>query len=206
MKNSRKIFAAIAFLIAAASVILQFYLTLKNRTTSAPETITRFFSYFTILSNILVTLGFGAALSRGKSTDFLLRPSVQTATAVYITIVGLVYHTILRSLWNPSGLQYLADEALHTINPLAFLIYWFVFVKAGNLKWKTAFLFLIYPLCYMFFILIRGHFSSFYPYPFVNVSELGYEKVWINCGLLSIVFLIFSFLFIGLGRLTARIR
>ncbi|MFZ5976285.1 MULTISPECIES: Pr6Pr family membrane protein [unclassified Hydrotalea] len=32
---------------------------------------------------------------------------------------------------------------------------------------------LIYPLLYLVYILIRGSFSGFYPYPFVNVLQIG---------------------------------
>lgn len=47
---------------------------------------------------------------------------------------------------------------------------------------------LIYPQAYLIYIPIRGHFSGFYPYPFVDVSALGMTKVLFNSAVLMGVF------------------
>jgi hypothetical protein len=46
-------------------------------------------------------------------------------TATLILIVGLVYQVVL-GIWNPTGLQYIVDELLHTVIPLFMLGYWFL--------------------------------------------------------------------------------
>jgi Co/Zn/Cd efflux system component len=132
--------------------------------------------------------------------SFFSKPSVATAIAVYIAVVGLVYNVVLRFLWNPEGMQQLVDELLHTFIPIAFVAYWFFFVAKKELTWTSFIPWLIYPLVYCIYILIRGVFSDFYPYPFMDVSKLGFGKVLVNSLIVTAVFLGFSLLFIGIGR------
>jgi hypothetical protein len=55
-------------------------------------------------------------------------------------------------------------------------------------------------------VLARGSVSGFYPYPFIDVSKIGYHRVWIHSGWLTLVFLGFSFLFIAAGKWKNRDR
>ncbi|MES1159399.1 MAG: Pr6Pr family membrane protein, partial [Bacteroidota bacterium] len=120
-------YAALLALTGWIAVVLQFYLILLNRDASVVETVVRFFSFFTILTNILVALCCtsllaGSAGRRGQESRFFSKPSTLTATAVYITIVGLVYNIVLRILWEPQGLQLWVDEWLHSVIPSLFLL------------------------------------------------------------------------------------
>lgn len=205
MDNSSK--SGQLFLVTGAflgwfSIVLQFYLILLNREASVQETIIRYFSFFTILTNILTTVCFTVLLCTPMSTwgKFFSRPSTLTALAVYITIVGVVYNGILRFLWSPQGAQQLVDELLHLVNPLWFLLFWIFFVPKSRLKWKNVFFWLLYPLIYIIFILVRGSVSGFYPYPFINVSNLGYPAVLVNCVILFFAFLLLSLLFVWIGK------
>jgi hypothetical protein len=184
------------------SVVLQFYLIIINREASVPETIIRYFSFFTILTNLLITVCFTFLLCNPLSSwgRFFSNPSTLTAFAVYIAIVGLVYNGILRFLWSPQGVQQFVDELLHLVNPLWFLLFWIFFVPKSRLKWKNVFFWLLYPLFYLIFILIRGSVSGFYPYPFINVNNLGYPGVLVNCLVLFLGFLLISLLFIWIGK------
>ena len=117
-----------------AAVFLQFYLQIANRTTAVSEAVIRYFSYFTILTNLLVAVCFSSLLLKeSKAERFFKQPTVITAVTVYILIVGLVYNLILRSQWNPQGLQLLADYMLHSITPLFALFYWIIYVPAREI-------------------------------------------------------------------------
>ncbi len=131
---------------------------------------------------------------------FFSRSGVVTAIALYITVVGIVYNMILRYLWKPTGLQLIADELLHLVIPILFLFYWLLFTVKGKLEWNT-FPWLIYPLVYFIWILIFGALSGFYPYPFINVTELGYNKAILHSGILTVAFLILSLLFVTIDTL-----
>ena len=185
------------------ALIAQFYLIIVNRTASIPETIIRYFSFFTILTNLLVAVCFTSFLNKKqKSSAFFSKITTLTAITVYILIVGIVYNVILRFLWKPEGLQKVIDELLHTVIPILCLIFWWKYVRSKKLVWSNAYAWLIYPLLYILYILICGAASGFYPYPFINVVALGYEKVVINSGLLAAVFLLTSFILIAIGRKT----
>jgi hypothetical protein len=72
-----------------------------------------FFSYFTIETNLVMAIVLTIFLTRPQAEHFLTRPSIKSALVVYIIIVGVVYAALLRNLWNPQGLQFLADRVLH---------------------------------------------------------------------------------------------
>lgn len=204
-KNSKWV-ALIIVVLGWFALITQFYLIILNRVTTVGETIIRYFSFFTILTNLLVALSFTFLLWGPKSGIgiFLSKPKSLTAITVYILIVGLVYNAILRFLWEPKGLQLIVDEILHTVIPVLCVFFWWKYVNPKKLKWKDAFPWLIYPLLYIFLILIRGDISGFYPYPFIDVNTIGYNSVLINSAILAVCFLVFSFLFIAIGKWTHK--
>lgn len=145
---------------------------------SVPETIIRYFSFFTILTNILVTVCCTVLLLKRKSkrNSFFSSYKTLTSIALYITIVGLVYNVILRFLWKPEGLQFLVDELLHTVIPVCFILFWLFFVPKAGLRWKNIFPWLLYPLVYVIYILIRGAFSDFILILLLTLQSLGTIK------------------------------
>jgi hypothetical protein len=184
------------------ALIAQFYLIMVNRVASIPETFIRYFSFFTILTNLIVAVCCTFILLRPSSRigKYFSRLTILTAIAVYITVVGIVYNTILRFLWQPQGLQLIVDELLHSVIPVLFIVLWFIFTSKAVLKWKNIFPWLLYPIVYILYILIRGAWSGFYPYPFIDVSKLGYSKVLINSVGLLLVFLFLSLLIVAIGK------
>ncbi len=120
-------FLVIGAIIGWIAVLSQFYLIIVNRVASVPETIIRFFSFFTILTNTFVAVCF-TVLLLGQKTNwgkFFSAPKTLTAITVYISIVGIVYNLILREIWDPKGLQLFVDELLHSVIPVFFILYWF---------------------------------------------------------------------------------
>ncbi len=202
--NSR--FFAIIAIVGWFAVVLQLYLIIINRVVSLSETIVRFFSFFTIQSNILVAVCFTFLWLKPKSKWglFFSKPKNTTAITLYITIVGLVYNAILRFLWVPTGFQKVVDELLHLVIPILVLLYWILFVPKKTLEFKNIFPWLIFPAVYLVYTLIRGAFFSFYPYPFIDVILLGYNKVLINSFFMLLAFLFFGTLFIGIGKLRSN--
>jgi hypothetical protein len=198
MKRSLSVLFAI---IGWFAVIAQFVLMMQNLTTSVGEGIIRFFSFFTILTNTLLAAYFTSKIFKpGFSDTFPHKPGHLTAITVYIFIVGLVYQLILRFTWDPQGMQRLVDEILHSVTPVLAVIYWFLYEKKEKLKYQMVLPWMIYPLVYLLYILARGGFAHFYPYPFVNVDELGYSVVLKNSFLLTLVFAFVSLIFIWIGK------
>ena len=201
--NLRLMLTPIIAVLGWFAIFLQLYLIIVNRVASVPETIVRFFSFFTILTNILVAICFTVIWikSKNKWELFFLNNKTQTAITLYILIVGIVYNVILRFLWAPTGFQKVADELLHLVIPLLVFVYWIFITKKINLKFNDIFLWLIYPFVYLVLILIRGHFNDYYPYPFVDVIQLGYKTVFINTFFVILAFLIVGILLIGISKM-----
>jgi hypothetical protein len=201
-KRGAKLLLAAICLLGWFALVGQFYLIILNRITSIPEIIIRYFSYFTILTNLLVAICCTALLTNrnSKIKSFFSRQNTLTAVAVYITVVGLVYNSILRFLWNPQGLQWIVDELLHSVIPLLFIVFWLLIVPKGKFQWKNVLAWLLYPLIYLVFFLLRGLPSSFYPYPFIDVDKIGYYKTFINSSGMLLAFLAVAIIFLIINR------
>ncbi|TDK53902.1 Pr6Pr family membrane protein [Pseudomonas moraviensis] len=193
-----------------AGLAIQLYLILFARLSIGASLLgglVSFFSYFTILTNTLVATVLTCAVSERQSAArrWFLQPWVSSGIAVSIAVVGLAYSILLRHLWHPEGWQFVADELLHDVMPLLFLGYWWCCVPKGTLRLRHLPLWLIYPLVYFIYALLRGHLLGAYAYPFIDVAVLGYPQVLANAGGILVGFVLVGLLIIGLDRrLSAR--
>lgn len=206
LNGKQKIYLSILVFLAWFAVIFQFYLHITSGAAATPELLIRFFSYFTIDSNVLVALCSTSILLIPNTSigRFFARPGVITAISVYIMVVALVYNTVLRFLWVLEGWPMVLNELLHVVVPLLFLLYWIYFVPKYQLQWSNLWAWLIYPLAYCIFVLIRGSYADFYPYPFLNINKLGLEKVLFNSVLVTLVFATLAVIFIAIGKREAK--
>ena len=197
-----KYYRMAAAAVAWFAILLQYYITITKPGAPFLEATVRYFSFFTILTNILVALALTLPwLSPdSKPGRFFTQPSVRTAILTYIIIVAVIYHYLLAKLWNPQGWQLVADTIEHVVTPTLYVIDWVLFVPKGTVKWKSAFVWLGYPLVYAVYSLIHGAVTGFYPYPFINVGEFGYDKIFVNMGVLVLVFFGLGLALIGIDR------
>lgn len=178
------------------TVILQLILIILNRQASVFETIIRFFTFFTILTNILVAIVFTANWLQPKNSfQFFNKPNTQLAIAVYIFVVGFVYNTILRFIWQPKGWDKVADELLHLVIPIVYILFWYFKFSKKEINYRSIFSWLLFPMIYIVIVMIRGYFSGYYPYPFLHVGNLGVEKVVYNSILMTLFFVVVSLVF-----------
>lgn len=200
MKKTLAIGIAILAWFAVAS---QLQLSIEHRTTSIPETLLRFFTFFTILTNILVAL-YCTAYSLQYKKKLLAKPGLLTAITLYITIVGSVYQVALRHIWDPQGLQRIVDELLHSIVPILMIIFWVLANQLQHYKWKHLGYMLLYPLIYLGIVLLRGYYTNYYPYPFLDVYTFGWSATLLNIAILFCVVLAFASSFVAIGKFTRQ--
>lgn len=193
-RKSKVLFASITAFFAWFAILFQLYLT--------EGTVINFLSYFTILSNLLIALcvTFSVFLSQIKTGIFFSGISVQTAITLYIFIVALVYNVILRGIWIVTGWQLIVDNLLHVLNPILYILYWLIFASKEKLSWKDGVCWTYFPLVYLIYSLIRGSVVNWYPYPFLNVTNLGYKKVLINVSFMIVLFFITGLLLIAINN------
>lgn len=194
----KRFFSLVFVVLGWFAVIMQYILMYNNSELTLAEMTMRFFSYFTILTNIIVATYFTLQLfGNSQKTE---NSGIITAITIYILVVGLIYQGILRSTWSPVGMQKIVDELLHTIIPFLALLFWIFIANKKNLSYKLIPQWTIYPLLYLAFILIRGNFAGFYPYPFIDAITLSYSKVLTNSFFILIFFIVLSVIFIRVGK------
>ena len=140
----------------------------------------RYFSFFTIETNLLLALVITTSCLRPGADSFFLRPGVRTAAVVYIIMVGAVYALLLSNLYHWTGLMLVADHILHVALPILYPLYWLAFVEKGQIRWTYPLIWMFFPIIYFIYILLRGAVSNAYPYPFLDVGKLGYNQVILN--------------------------
>jgi hypothetical protein len=203
-KSAQRSFALSTCIITWAGLVLQYYVAIESgppNDLSFIESTTRFFGYFTVLTNLLVAIWITAILfSRGTWQRFFSRFSTQTAITVYILVVGLGYNIFLRHLYVFKGLHAITTEIQHVVVPVLAAVYWIIYVPKHSLPWSTLLPWLIYPFIYLIIALLRGSLDGFYPYPFLNVADLGITAVLRNAAGLLIVFVVVSLIFIAVSR------
>lgn len=204
-----KRFVAAAALAGWIGLVIQQYLIFYSRFTSGASLLgglVNFFSFFTVLTNTLavVVLSYALVPRESAARRFFLAPKVSSGIAVSIVVVGLAYNLLLRHLWSPTGFQFIADELLHDVMPLLFVVYWWRWVPKGRLRILHIGGWVIYPLVYFAYVLLRGDLLGQYQYPFIDVSTLGYPQVFVNAGGLLAGFVLIALLVVGLDKVLKR--
>jgi hypothetical protein len=204
-----KAFRMAASILGWIALTLQYALVLTG--TLGADSFTRsinFFSYFTILTNILAALALTLPWLAPQSAPgkFFSRPTVRTAIAAYIIIVMTIVYFVLRHLTNLQGWDFVADVLLHYVMPVLFVIDWLFLVPKQTLKVSDTLGWLAYPVVYLVWTFIHGAYSGFYPYPFLNGTELGNARVLLNEAGLLVIFLVLGFILVTVGRLLDKRR
>jgi hypothetical protein len=166
----------------------------------------RYFSFFTILTNLLAAaamlLPVWAPATRAGA--FLDRPAVRTAIAGYIIVVGVVYYALLRNVGNAQGWELFLNQILHYVLPPMFALDWLIFVPKRSLPWRTGIDCLAFPAVYAAWTLTHGAVTGWYPYPFLDVTDLGYAQTLVNLAGLVLAFLALELALVAIGRALAR--
>ena len=165
-----------------------------------------YLGYFTVLTNLLVAVSLSWPLLHPHSAPGLWfqQPGVATAVAVNIALVGLTYHLLLRNVWDPQGLQKVADLTLHYAVPLLGVVHWCFAVPPARMAWHAPLVWAAWPLVYLAYALLRGVWLQTYPYPFIDVLQLGYARTLLNSLGLLVVFLLVGIAFVAVARWRVR--
>ena len=159
--------------------------------------VVNFFSFFTIESNLIgafvLILTGTEALRSADAGRFAL---VRGAATLYMTTTGVIYFLLLRGL--EASLQTPVpwiNTVLHYVMPLVFFIDWFFAPPTRRITFGRALVWLLFPLVYVLYSLVRGSVVGWYPYPFLNADEQSYGQIAVTslvmlAGLLGITALL----------------
>ena len=204
MKNNYRIMCA---LIAWVVLSLRFVdMLIIGEYSSIAETLFVYFGYFTVWANILIALALTAPLLNPdrKLANFFKRPAVRAALASYILMVSVVYHMLIVPYWNPQGFTWLTATGLNTVMPILYIVDWLFFAEKRPIFYKHLPYWLIFPAVYGVTSIIRGLLTGVYPYPFLNVTDLGIGNVLINMFGLVAVFAVVGPIFIAVAHLISN--
>ena len=95
---------------------------------------------------------------------------------------GVVHWFLLRPLLDLDGADLLADKLLHIVVPVLCLVGWLVFGPRGLIATRDVWGFLVVPVGWLLYTLVRGTFVDWYPYPFVDVGQHGSASCWSTRG------------------------
>lgn len=204
----RRSLAWAGLIIGTATLIAQFPLTVSMSMAggrTAFGSVVFFFSFFTILCNILSALCFLAILlGESGGLAFFRKPQVQSAVALYMLVVAIIYIAILEGLWAPTGLMRVLDTLLHYVMPAIFLAFWLIFVRKGSLSYADIPKFLAFPFIYAVYVMIRGSLTGEYPYPIMNADKLGYPAALLNTAFIFVLFVVLGLAFVAYDRWAGR--
>ena len=209
--RSARAFHAATALVAGFAIVLQLVLVWQGHAvldeTDPPSLGTRlirFASYLTIWSNVLVCAT-AALLTLDPVRDGRVWRALHLDAVVICFGGGVVHFFLLRPLLELDGADLLADKLLHVVVPLFAVVGWLAFGPRGQATRDDVLPFLVLPVGWLVYTLIRGEFVEWYPYPFIDVNEHGYAVVAATCVGVAAMMLALAFGAVWLDRRLDRV-
>lgn len=172
-------------------------------TGSAPAAIWTMLLFFTIIANLLAAIILsGIALGR----QGFAAPVLIGGVVIAMLLVGVVYALLLRGLLELSGGAALADLLLHSVTPVLVPLYWLLFAPKGGMTRRDPFVWAGLPVLYFVYALVRGAIEGRYPYPFMNVAQIGWGATLTNALAMAAGFLVVGFVLVWIDGRLARKR
>lgn len=203
----KRIATILAFVITFGALVFQVFLTVKSRLSNGDSlagALVYYFTFFTILSNLMVAAIYLSDLVNWRWLAWWRAPWVRGMMAGAIVLVMLVYHFLLFGLADFDIWFTIADRILHYVDPTLYALWWLLFQPHGKLRWADLPKMLIYPSIYVIWAMARGAVVNEYPYPFLAADKLGYAQVLVNCvGVFAGVVVLYA-VAIGVDRLLGR--
>jgi len=173
-----KFFISLTGAILAWLAVINFYIVNGQDKPFMPF-FAEYFTYFTIVGNLAIALYFTLQLFdfRYRFTSVFFTNGCSTAIVSYTTFVSIAYHTLFDDMYEPEKITLGIDLLLHLINPLLYLIYWWLYEAKKSLSWNLIPYLLILPCIYFLYVLLVGVIYNEYPYGFFDVDNSGYPEV-----------------------------
>jgi hypothetical protein len=197
-----RIIAAVVALVGWTGLALQLVLIARNLGPGLG--LWRFVGFFTILTNVGAA-AVATAIAAGRTQD-LAGARARLIAAASIIAVGMVYSIALRAMWNPTGLQKVADIALHDATPLLWLLLW-LSAPHPRLAWREIGWALLPPTTYVLYALARGAADGWYAYWFLDPARQSAVELVASMAIMVVGFAALAATLVALdqwlGRVTA---
>lgn len=167
------------------------------------------FSYFTVQSNLLaagifIYTAYLIVNNKKRSKKYSL---VRGAAVLYMVVTGIVYTTLLQNNVEANstlGFNW-RNFVLHQFGPLFIVAWWLLWPSKHQISSKQALWWLIFPVAWLAYTLIRAQFADWYPYPFLNPEKAGgWTGVTGYCIGITVGFIVLSQLVAWASRVRAK--
>jgi hypothetical protein len=98
------------------------------------------------------------------------------AAVLYLTITFVVFAVLLSGTDVDTAIPWV-DTVLHKIFPIVVIVDWLIDPLLARLTLRQSLVWLVYPLVWLGYTLVRGALVGWYPYPFLNPADGGYASV-----------------------------
>lgn len=178
-----------------------------------------FFSFFTILSNVLAAVvlaigGIWGLTHRDARVEPTWLATLLVCASTYMIVTGVVYNTLLRGIALPQGATVAwSNEVLHVVIPLILLADVLFAPRRRALGWGTVGIAAIFTIVWVIYTLLRANLVTapatgnawWYPYPFLDPAlNGGYGGVALWVLLIAAIILATATVVVGIGRRRAR--
>lgn len=205
--NPRNLLTWLGLLCGAGGLGLQFVISMQAYLANGRDVLGAlgaFFSYYTILTNIVLVLIYLSTILPTARLDLFRHPVLRGLMAANIALVSLYVFFVLRHLSALDGLFQLADTLLHYICPLFYLLWWMSAQPHGHLRWPDLPIMLAPTFAYFVYAVARGAWVQEYPYPILNAMQLGYPRVLINAVGMTVALAVLTAIVIYLDQWLAK--
>ena len=160
-----------------------------------------FFSYFTNLANLFAAgVLLWAAWAVPPPASATSAAVVRAMAVINMLVVGVVVSTLLRDVDLGSLLPWV-NFVLHYLMPCVVVLDWILLPPRERFHVRELLLCLISPLAYLSYVLIRGSFVGWYPYPFLNPANVGgYGGVMLYAMGIAVVFIVGGWALLALAN------
>jgi hypothetical protein len=149
-----------------------------------------FFSFFTILSNLLAMTVLIEGGRRQLAGEPPLSDLWRGAAVVYMTVTYIVFAVLLRDLQEELQTHVAwVDSVLHRVAPIVLMADWLIEPPHRPIPFRRALVWLGFPLVWLVLTLVRGAIDGRYPYPFLDPANGGYGVVALYCVAIFVLFL-----------------
>ena len=160
---------------------------------------TRFFAFFTILSNLIGVAAFAWLLARRDRPRSRALELLRGAAVVYLTVTFFVVLFLLSGVDVQLQLVWV-DVVLHKIFPVVVVLDWIFDPPKTRLSFGDGLLWLAFPLIWTGLTLVRGAVDGWYPYPFLDPANGGYGTVAVTIVAVTISFALIAAATIGIAN------
>lgn len=149
-----------------------------------------FFSFFTVQSNIvaaivLLVVGVGTLVGAQSHRQFAF---LRGAATLYMLMTGIISFLLLSDV-PAEDLQATipwVNAVIHYIMPIVMLADWLLYPPQFIFSFRTTIYWLVFPLLFLVYSLVRGAATGWYPYPFLNPDTAGWGGLILICAVITV--------------------